>query len=370
VRRFKRYTFEGGVRDPFIISWPAGLDAAGEIRHQYGHAVDVLPTLLDLLDIDPPEQLNGVDQMSLDGVTLRPMLTSADAPDLRTSQYYECWGSRAMYVDGWKVVTNHVNQLTHAERDLIPGSSDFGDDHWHLFDTRSDPAENHDVGDEHPELRDELVARWYAEADRNGVLPLSDGVFDRLAHLFLPWPSGATRVEVRPGERVFEDNTPTLCGGFTITARLGAPVGPGAVGVLAEQGDYNGGWVWHVADGQLRFAVAFVSEYLTELAVALPVGATTLQVAGRPDDDRMTLTAVADGAVLGSTTLPHEWPGLWTPNSSASLLVGIGRPLPVHDGYDPCVAFSGVLDRLVVEADGGDSLVDLSHQVETAFRNQ
>ncbi len=370
VRRFKRYTFEGGVRDPFIISWPAGLGAAGEIRHQYGHAVDVLPTLLDLLDIDPPEQLNGVDQMSLDGVTLRPMLTSADAPDLRTSQYYECWGSRAMYVDGWKVVTNHVNQLTHAERDLIPGSSDFGDDHWHLFDTRSDPAENHDVGDEHPELRDELVARWYAEADRNGVLPLSDGVFDRLAHLFLPWPSGATRVEVRPGERVFEDNTPTLCGGFTITARLGAPVGPGAVGVLAEQGDYNGGWVWHVADGQLRFAVAFVSEYLTELAVALPVGATTLQVAGRPDDDRMTLTAVADGAVLGSTTLPHEWPGLWTPNSSASLLVGIGRPLPVHDGYDPCVAFSGVLDRLVVEADGGDSLVDLSHQVETAFRNQ
>jgi arylsulfatase A-like enzyme len=370
VRRFKRYTFEGGVRDPFIISWPAGLGAAGEIRHQYGHAVDVLPTLLDLLDIDPPEQLNGVDQMSLDGVTLRPMLTSADAPDLRTSQYYECWGSRAMYVDGWKVVTNHVNQLTHAERDLIPGSSDFGDDHWHLFDTRNDPAENHDVGDEHPELRDELVARWYAEADRNGVLPLSDGVFDRLAHLFLPWPSGATRVEVRPGERVFEDNTPTLCGGFTITARLGAPVGPGAVGVLAEQGDYNGGWVWHVADGQLRFAVAFVSEYLTELAVALPVGATTLQVAGRPDDDRMTLTAVADGAVLGSTTLPHEWPGLWTPNSSASLLVGIGRPLPVHDGYDPCVAFSGVLDRLVVEADGGDSLVDLSHQVETAFRNQ
>jgi arylsulfatase A-like enzyme len=370
VRRFKRYTFEPGVRDPFVISWPAGLDAAGEIRHQYGHAVDVLPTLLDLLDIDPPEQLNGVDQMSLDGVTLRPMLTSADAPDLRTSQYYECWGSRAMYVDGWKVVTNHVNQLTHAERDLIPGSSDFGDDHWHLFDTRNDPAENHDVGDEHPELRDELVARWYAEADRNGVLPLSDGVFDRLAHLFLPWPSGATRVEVRPGERVFEDNTPTLCGGFTITARLGAPVGPGAVGVLAEQGDYNGGWVWHVADGQLRFAVAFVSEYLTELAVALPVGATTLQVAGRPDDDRMTLTAVADGAVLGSTTLPHEWPGLWTPNSSASLLVGIGRPLPVHDGYDPCVAFSGVLDRLVVEADGGDSLVDLSHQVETAFRNQ
>ncbi len=376
VRRFKRYTFEGGVRDPFIVSWPAGLEVSGEIRHQYCHAIDVLPTLLDLLDIDPPEALRGVEQMSFDGVTLRSMLTSADAPDPRTAQYYECWGSRAMYVDGWKVVTNHVNQLTHAERDLIAGSSDFAHDHWHLFDTRSDPAENHDVGNEHPALRDELVARWYAEAERNGVLPLSDGVFDRLAHLFLPWSTGASRVALRPGERCFEDNVPTLCNGFSITAHLGAPLVADATGVLAEQGDYNGGWVWHLNGGQLRFAVAFVSEHLTELAVAMPVGASSLQVVGRPgvgnssDAGTVELAAVADGQLLGMVTLPHEWPGLWTPNSSASLLAGVGRPLPVCDGYDPTTAFSGVLDQLVVEADGGVALTDLAHQIETAFRAQ
>jgi arylsulfatase A-like enzyme len=371
VRRFKRYTFEGGVRDPFVISWPAGLDAAGEIRHQYAHAIDVLPTLLDLLDMEPPERLDGVDQMSFDGVTLRPMLTSADASEPRTAQYYECWGSRAMYLDGWKVVTNHVNQLTHSERDLIAGSSDFDSDHWHLFDTRNDVAENHDVGDEYPELRDRLVTRWYAEAERNGVLPLSDGVFDRLAHLFLPWPTGASRVELRPGERVFEDNTPTLCNGFTMTAQLGAPVAANASGVLAEQGDYNGGWVWHAGDGFLRFAVAFVSEYVTELAVPMPTGGTTLQILGRPTEDgRVALAAVADGITLGAAVLPHEWPGLWTPNSSASLLVGVGRPLPVCDGYDPTAAFDGVLDRLVVEADGGVALADVAHQIDTAMRNQ
>ena len=84
----------------------------------------------------------------------------------------------------------------------------------------------------------------------------------------------------------------------------------------------------------------------------------------------MELACVADGTVLGSTLLPHEWPGLWTPNSSASLLVGVGRPLPVYDGYDPTIAFSGALDRLVVEADGGAAFVDLAHQVATAFRNQ
>jgi len=370
VRRFKRYTFEGGVRTPFVISWPAGLAAMGEIRHQYCHAVDVLPTLLDLLDINPPERIGGVEQMSLDGVTLRPMLDSAAAPDPRNSQYYECWGSRAMYEDGWKVVTNHINQLTHAERDLIAGSDDFHTDHWHLFDTRADTAENHDVGDEHPEIRDRLVARWHEEAARNGVLPLSDGVADRLAHLFLPWPSGASRVELRPGERVFEDNTPSLCNGFTITAHLGAPLEAAALGVLAEQGDYNGGWVWHLSGGQVRFAVSFVSEHLTELAAPLPVGAKTLQVLGRPTDGGMGLAILADGGVIGSARLPHEWPGLWTPNSSASLLAGVGRPLPVYDGYDPTVAFNGTLDRLVVEAAGGADFANLAHQVDTAFRNQ
>ena len=375
VRRFKRYTFEGGVRDPFIISWPAGLPARGEIRSQYGHAIDLLPTLLDLLGIQAPEVLGGVDQMSLDGVSLRPVLESAESGEVRTAQYYECWGSRAMYADGWKVVTNHVNQLTHAERDLIDGSSDFAQDHWHLFDTGSDIAENHDLGEQFPQHRDELIARWFAEAERNNVLPLSDGVFDRLAHLLLPWSAGLPSVELRPGERLFEDSTPTFCNGFTLTAVLGAPLAMTDQGVIAEQGDYNGGWVWHALDGHLRFAVSFVSEYLTELVVPTPAGATTLHLIGRKTadgqgDDGMTLAAMADGAVIGTARLPHRWPGLWTPNSSASLLVGVGRPLPVCDGYDPTVAFSGVLDRLVVAADGGAGDPDLVRQIDIALRHQ
>lgn len=370
VRRFKRYTFEGGVRDPCIVSWPAGLDQAGAIRHQYCHAVDVLPTILDLVGLAPPEVLAGIGQMSLDGVTLRPMLASSDAPDPRVSQYYECWGSRAMYEDGWKVVTDHVNQLTHAERDLITGSSDFAGDRWLLFDARADPAENRDLADRHPDIRDRLVARWFEEAERNGVLPLSDGVMDRLAHLFLPWPTGAARVELRPGERVFEDNTPVLSNGFTITAHLGAPIGVDAVGVLAEQGDHNGGWAWFAGEARLTFAVSFVSEHVTELAVAVPAGASVLQIVGRRAGDGMDLVCAADGERLGGARLPHEWPGLWTPNSSASLLAGVGRPLPVCDGYDPSMAFSGCLDRLVVEADGGSTFVELAHQVETALRSQ
>ncbi|MCB0962740.1 MAG: arylsulfatase, partial [Acidimicrobiales bacterium] len=208
ARRFKRYTFEGGVRDPAIVAWPNGPVGRGELRDQYAHAIDVWPTIADLLGIEVPEVVRSVPQLSLDGTSLGTVLAEAQAPEVRTSQYYECWGSRAYYAAGWKVVTDHVNQLTHAERDLIEGSSDFDADHWALFDTRTDLAENHDRSSELPELRDRLVAGWHAEAERNGVLPLTHGVHDRLEHLFLPWPSGATEVALAPGERSFEDNTP------------------------------------------------------------------------------------------------------------------------------------------------------------------
>ncbi len=371
VRRFKRYTFEGGVRDPMIISWPGGLAAAGEIRHQYAHAVDLYPTLLEMAGVEVPETVRGVPQMSVDGVSLQSMLHDHNADDPRTSQYYECWGSRAMYENGWKVVTNHVNQLTHAERELLAGSSDFEQDRWALFDVHNDIAENHDLGDERPDLRDRLVARWYEEAERNGVLPLSDGVLDRIAHLLLPWPSGNRRVKVRPGERVFEDNVPGLAQGFTITAHLGSPLAPSDRGVIAEQGDYNGGWVWHLdaASGELVFVCSYVSEHITRLAVDAPIGAQAICLIGERDGDTMAMRCDADGAPVGAGVLPHPWPGLWTPNSSATLLIGVGRPLPVYDGYDPTVPFSGDLELLVVEAAGATSFADLDHQAAVAFRS-
>lgn len=371
VRRFKRYTFEGGVRDPLIISWPGGLGRGGEIRPQYAHAIDLYPTLLELAGIEVPTTVAGVPQMRVDGVSLRSMLEDPDAPDPRRSQYYECWGSRAMYEDGWKAVTDHVNQLTHAERELLVGSSDFAQDRWALYEVRSDLAENHDLADERPDVLEHLIERWHEEAERNHVLPLSDGVLDRLAHLLLPWPTGNRRVEVRPGERVFEDNVPALAQGFSITAHLGRPLEAGHRGVLAEQGDGNGGWVWHLdaATGLLVFACSYVSEHLTELAVAPPHGATTLSLVGERTGDAMALRVVADGEDVGAGSLPHAWPGLWTPNSSATLLVGVGRPLPVYDGYDPTHAFGGSLDLVVVEAGATPALTDLDHQAAVAFRS-
>src|SRR5262249_5409204 len=151
-----------------------GTSDPGGIRAQYAHVIDLMPTILDLCAIDLPDTIDGVEQMSVDGTSLVSVLADANAPEVRTSQYYECWGSRAMYHDGWQAVTHPVHQLTASERDPIDGSHDFATDTWALFDTRNDPTESHDLASSEPERLADLVRQWYAAAERNQVFPLDD----------------------------------------------------------------------------------------------------------------------------------------------------------------------------------------------------
>ena len=163
--------------------------------------------------------------MSFDGSTLRARgRATPGAPDPHPVQYYECWGSRAIYRDGWKAVTNHVNQLTAAERDAVDGSHDFALDRWELYDTRSDPSEIHDLGDEHPELLDELVRLWFAEAERNQVLPIDDGHMNRIRHMRSPWTAPRLTYDLRPGDKVHEVVGPNIAGGFRMVAAFDGPL--------------------------------------------------------------------------------------------------------------------------------------------------
>ena len=107
LKRWKRETHEGGVTDPLIVSWPAGIAGGGQVRHQYVHAIDVMPTLLDLVGVDPPAELGGVTQRPLDGASFGGTFADAAAPSPRSTQYYEMLGCRAIYHEGWKAVTFH-----------------------------------------------------------------------------------------------------------------------------------------------------------------------------------------------------------------------------------------------------------------------
>ena len=333
-RRWKRYTFEGGVRDPMIMSWPDGIADHGAVRDQYAHAVDVPVTILDLLGIEPPASLGGVEQLSHDGVTLAGVLGDPDGPEVRTAQYYECWGSRAIYADGWKAVTNHVNQLTASERELLDGSDDFAGDSWQLFHVAEDFAENVDLAEQRPDKLAELVALWTAEAERNQVLPIDDGRDNRIAQMHLPWLAFQRRHHLVPGDKVHEAHGPMLFGGFRMAARFAAPLDADAHGVLCEQGDRLAGWAWFLADGTVTWVLAANGvEY--RLAAPIPAGEHSLTVDATPGDDGLAATLRnGTGSRLAETVLPPSIPQAFSPDG-AFLTVGYGRPFPVCDDYEP-----------------------------------
>lgn len=369
LRRWKRYTYEGGVRDPLLVSWPAGIADPGGLRNQYCHVVDLLPTLLQCCGLEPPSVFRGVEQMSYDGVSLRSVFDDAAAPDPRTTQYYECWGSRAIYHDGWKAVTNHVNQLTPAERETVEGSASFADDRWALFDTRSDFNERHDRAADEPERLAALVELWFEEAERNQVLPIDDGRKHRLAHAHLPWARFRSHFEFRPGERVHEVNGPYIPLGFRLVAELGAPLGD-ATGVLCEQGDWNSGWAWFIADGEICWVTSNVGRGEIRVRAPAPPEARLLTVTATPraGDPGFTLELGADGRKVGAGNMDVAFPMAFSPDGSF-LQIGFGTPFPVCDDYDPPARFSGDLRRLVIDA-GTPPPLDLAAELERVMRYQ
>lgn len=163
-RMFKRYSYQGGVCDPLVIHWPAGFQARGEVRSQYHHSTDIVPTILEACGVEMPDTYAGVEQTPLAGVPMNYSF-AAEGPTTKKTQYYEMLGSRGIWHEGWKAVTVHGP---------MAGMSGFEDDTWQLFHTDLDRAEAHDLAGEHPEKLEELKALWLEEAKANDVLPLND----------------------------------------------------------------------------------------------------------------------------------------------------------------------------------------------------
>ncbi len=164
-KMWKRYEFNGGTADACIISWPKGMKARGEVREQYHHAIDVVPTILDTLGVRPPKTIKGHVQAPFDGVSMRYSFDAPTAPSARKTQFYSMLGSRGVWHDGWKAVTNHPT---------IAGWGDFSSDTWELYHTDVDRAEVHDLSGQEPRRLQELINLWHAEAGTHGAFPLDD----------------------------------------------------------------------------------------------------------------------------------------------------------------------------------------------------
>jgi len=164
---FKRYSqYAGGTCDPLVISWPKGIKAKGEVRHQYHHSTDIVPTILEICGLEMPKVYKGVEQYPLSGVSMKYTFDAKpNGPTQKKRQYYCMLGTRGMWENGWKAVALHAP---------LTGKGNFAKDPWQLYNTDLDRSESNDVAKEHPEKVQELIKAWFEEADKNLVLPLDD----------------------------------------------------------------------------------------------------------------------------------------------------------------------------------------------------
>jgi arylsulfatase len=255
-RMFKRYVYQGGVCDPLVIHWPAGIAARGEVRHQYHHSTDIVPTILDVCGVTMPDVYAGVPQNPLSGVSMRSSFDAPpDGPTTKRTQYFEMLGNRGIWHDGWKAVTEHGP---------ISGMSNFEDDRWQLFHTDEDRAEATDLADQHPEKVEELKAMWFEEAAANNVLPLNDmqivgkdlpTFLEMEFHIPVP-PSG--QYVYYPGTTEIPERSAANVHNVSYKALAEIDVTAQAEGVIFASGSRFGGHSLFIKDGTLTYAYNFL----------------------------------------------------------------------------------------------------------------
>jgi arylsulfatase len=368
-RRWKRETHEGGVADPLVVSWPGGIGSRGEVRGQYVHAIDLVPTILEVVGVEPPSTLGGIEQRPLEGVSFAYSFDDPEAPERHTTQYYEMFGCRAIYHEGWKAVVYHPIQADEPGLDVAG---------WELYDLASDPSECHDLAAAQPDRLRALVERWWAEAGRYQVLPLdnrpfSDLVFDR------PSPvEGRRRYVYRPDRAPVPESVAVNVKNrrHAITAYVEAD-GPGPLeGVLAVQGSVLGGWSFHLlGDGRLCYVHNLAG--WREFRIEGPVGDRL----GRGHHKlRFEFTPARDGAPHRGALLIDGDPVAggdiervtWSRFSitGAGLTVGWARDFsPADRDYRGPFRFTGRLDRVVIDVDG-EPFIDPDAEVADLLGSQ
>ncbi|HET7246390.1 MAG TPA: arylsulfatase [Streptosporangiaceae bacterium] len=363
-KMWKRYEFNGGTSDPCLIAWPSVLGHDGEIRHQYHHAIDIVPTVLDLLGVEPPEVLKGHVQSHLDGVSMRYSFADPSAPSARKTQFYSMLGSRAIWHDGWKAVTTHPT---------ISGWSHFHDDTWELYHTDTDRSELHDLAAEHPEKLRELVNLWFAEAGANGAFPLDDR--SALEILQTPRPQLASpreRYIYYPGVADIPEHQAVNVHNrsYVIGAQVDIPA-PGAQGVLFAHGARFGGHALYVKDNRLHYVNSFVGMF-EQMVVAtedVPTG-ENLILSASFDKDGEDPPGVATGILslyhgdrkVGEARIKNQ-PGYFE-LAGEGLCVGRDSGAAVTDDYlgeRPYRFTGGTIKRVAVDV-SGTPYVDLERQ--------
>ena len=371
-KMWKRYEFNGGTSDPCIVSWPAGTKARGEIRTQYHHAVDLVPTILDCLGVEPRARIKGHVQSDFDGVSMRYSLEDATAPSARSTQFYSMLGSRGIWHDGWKAVTTHPT---------IAGWSNFNADEWELYHTDVDRSELHDLAAEQPDRLRELVNLWFAEAGRNGAFPLDDR--SPLEIILTPRP-----LLTPPRDRyVYFPDTADVPEQQAVNVRnrsfaIGALVdipAAGAEGVLFAHGARFGGHALYVKDNKLHYVNSFAGmfEQKVDATEDVPIG-DDLILSASFEKDGEDPPNVATGMLslfygdrkVGEGRIKTQ-PGFFS-LAGEGLCIGRDSGEAVTDDYPGEVPYrftGGTIKRVAVDV-SGEPYLDLERQAEAMLARE
>jgi arylsulfatase len=250
---FKRYAqYSGGTSDPLVISWRKGIKARGQLRNQYHHSTDIVPTLLDICGLEMPKVYNGVQQYPLSGVSMRYTFDAPpDGPTHKKRQYYSMLGTRGIWEDGW---------LAAAVHSPFTAKGHFDQDVWQLYHVDVDRSESKDLAKEHPEKLQALIKAWFEEAAKNNVLPLDDRTGTEI--LLTPRPTeepARERYVYYPGTAPVPESVAVNVRGrsYKILANIEITE-PRASGVIFAHGSRFGGHALFLKDRKLHYVYNFL----------------------------------------------------------------------------------------------------------------
>jgi arylsulfatase A-like enzyme len=366
-RMFKRYaSYAGGTCDPMVIHWPKGINGSGELRHQYHHCTDIVPTILECCGVAMPDIIDGVKQSPLAGVSMRYSFDNANAKTTKETQYYEMCGTRAIWHKGWKAATEHG-----------PMPSDqghFDKDKWQLFHTDVDRSEAKDLADQHPEKLKGLMALWTSEAKKNKVLPLID-VSAQILHgmEYHQQPPENGRYVYYPGTIEIPEASAARTLGSSFKALAEVEFTGDSEGVIFAQGSRFGGYSLFVKDGTLVFVYNFLGippeQRLTCKAPAM--GKYVVGVEFAKESVSKNLETLGQMKLFVNETVAAEAPFRTQSGHYAlcgeGLCIGYDGGDAVSNEYGSGFAFTGGRVVKVIFDVAGDAYVDVEQKMAAAM---
>jgi len=344
----------GGTRNGMIIHWPDGIKEKGGLRSQFGHVIDIAPTILEATGLPEPTSVNGTPQTPMEGTSLLYTFNDAKAKERHTTQYFEMFGNRAVYDNGWFARTLH--RAPWEALDMPPLETDT----WDLYNVHEDFSLANNLAEKHPEKLAELQALFMSEAEKYHVLPIDDRVIVRMNPAIAGRPDllgDRTSLTLYDGMDGMLENTfmNVKNRSKTITAEVEIPKG-GANGVILSQGGRFGGWSLYMQDGKPIYTYNFLG--LERFTVAsnsvVPAGAATIVLDFAYDGGGLgkggKATLLVDGKAVAEGRIEKTQPLIFSADETAD--VGLDNQTPVAEGIGigrEETRFSGKIHKITLD---------------------